>query len=477
MSDNFSRGFWRRAGQNTADRLSNAVFGDNWARPVKHIRAETASRKQRIAEQAQLDSIHSAVLSNADSVRNVEFESSINELSEQLYDMAIQLKAEGWKSVIGVNNDNDNQGEINRAHNKFTDTLFAKYKHGLTLLERKYPFCHDVWYFKWVRYISGWRKFFGKYWFLLFLVCGFLIPLIGWGISSLVEWYRGQVLYDNYLNLTIFWIIVVFIILLRIYIALFRQINALISRFRKKRKENKLQQASVVQESENVNEIDEEQDIHIDPNTIMQTEHDYLWEKYGKANEVMMRGYNICLNTIQKDILIVGYNPPFYQEDEGDQHPYLLPENETINHLLVSSQTNLRYKAAYIDLFSFRESDHQIANKQVVLNPQLFGYVIEQVCLTQNMIEELIRPKLIIVLNQDSWAYFGKLPQYTWMGYKYENLLPMNGNEVCCIRGYTDKQDRISIEREQTNLKDTIVVFLNKDSKLPTPEELSELLK
>ena len=63
------------------------------------------------------------------------------------------------------------------------------------------------------------------------------------------------------------------------------------------------------------------------------------------------------------------------------------------------------------------------------------------------------------------------------MGYKYDALLPIKGNEVCTIKGYSDKHDRISIEREQTNLKDTIVVFLNKNSKQPTPEELSELLK
>ena len=38
--DDFSKNFWNRAGRNTADRVSNAVFGDNWARPHKIISDE-----------------------------------------------------------------------------------------------------------------------------------------------------------------------------------------------------------------------------------------------------------------------------------------------------------------------------------------------------------------------------------------------------------------------------------------------------
>ena len=35
----------------------------------------------------------------------------------------------------------------------------------------------------------------------------------------------------------------------------------------------------------------------------MQVEHDYLWGKYGTINNIMKRGYKICQNITQKDIL------------------------------------------------------------------------------------------------------------------------------------------------------------------------------
>lgn len=484
MNESFSRGFWRRAGQNTAGRLSNAVFGDNWSRPVKHIRAETASRRQRLAEDAQLYAVHSAVLSNADAIRGIDFEEDTKALVEQLHDMSIQLKAENWKSIVGTNSDNENEGKENRMRNQLTDTLFAKYKRGLTLLERQDPFNRDVWYFKWVKYIARWRKIFGKYWFFLFVLGGLVIALIAWGYSSFTEWYDYQVRHHNTFNLFLFWIGVILVVAARIYGGFFYQINALFSRAHQKRKARKQQtqhvQTETTQVPQDESEKSDDDDKPIDPDTIMQTEHEYLWERYGDANEIMKRGYNICLNTTQKDILIVGYNPPFKKgETIGNQAPYLLPENDVINRLLVSPKTNLRERAAYIDLFSFRESDRQKANQQVVLNLQMFSYVIEQVCLTQNMIEELIQPKLIIVLDCDAWAYFAKFPEYTWMGYKYFAAPPFIKHEVFRIVDYVNKPDRINIEREKTNIKNTFVIFLdvNKKAEFPSPEDLLRLVK
>lgn len=479
MDKNFSRGFWRRAGQNTADRLSNAVFGDNWARPIKHIREETASRRQSLAEETQLNSVHSAVLENADLVRSIEFDEDITEKVKQLHDISIQLKAESWRSIVGVNPDKDNQGEENRMRNQFTDTLFAKYKRGLTLLERQDPFNRDIWYFKWVRYIAGWRKFFGKYWFLLLAAFTFIMIAIGYSIKWLKELFENGTVWE----ITLFWVIVALIIVVRIYIALFYQINALIVRSHNKRKEKKRQMEQKLEEIAPAIDVEaqvSEEDLPIDPNEIMQTEHDYLWDKYGNSNEIMRRGYHICHNSTQKDILFVGYNPSFDKgEKVGNQHVYQLPDKETIKRMLVSSLTDLRDRTAYIDLFSFRESNHQVANKQIVLNPQMFNYVIEQVCLSQNMIEEVIRPKVIIILNKDTWAYFGKLPEYTWMGYRYLTCSAIIPHEFSLIVNYSNKTDRINIEREQTNLKNTKVLFLDENDlqSFPTPEEIERILK
>ena len=282
----------------------------------------------------------------------------------------------------------------------------------------------------------------------------------------------------NIWHIILFWLCITCLVLIRIYIAFFHQINALISRAHKKNKEKKSQLIEEAEQSQELNNIEE--DIPVDNNTIMQVEHDYLWGKYGTINNIMKRGYKICQNITQKDILIVGYNPKYNTDNSIDNLSiYPLPEDAIINQLLVSPQKNLRYKTAYIDLFSFQESDHQIANQQIVLNPQLFGYVVEQICLTQNMIEEIIKPKLIIILNQDSWAYFGKLPQFTWMGYRYQSLEQIQNHEVCRISDYTDNNDRINREREHTNLKGTCVLFLSENNlkNIPTPTDLDNLLK
>lgn len=483
MDKNFSRGFWRRAGQNTADRLSNAVFGENWARPIKHIRAETASRRQSLAEDAQLNSVHSAILENADSVRGIEFDEDSNEMVEQLHDLSIQLKAERWRCIIGVNSDKENQGEENRMRNQFTDTLFAKYKRGLTLLERRDPFNRDIWYFKWVRYIAGWRKFFGKSGFLLLFILPIGIGLIYSGIQYVFEWYQNLIREDNYLYICLFWLGIICAIALRTYIAFFYQVNALISNVHRKRQEKKQQMEQKSEEIAPATDIEAqvtEEEPPIDPNEIMQTEHDYLWDKYGNSNEIMQRGYHIYHNSTQKDILLVGYNPSFDKgEKVGNQQVYQLPDRELVKRMLVSCQTDLRDRTAYIDLFSFRESNHQVANQQIVLNPQMFNYVIEQVCLSQNMIEEVIRPKVIIILYKDTWAYFGKLPEYTWMGYRYLTCSAIIHHEFSRIVDYSNKTDRINIEREHTNLKNTKVLFLDENDlqSFPTPEEIEKILR
>ena len=118
MSD-FSRGFWKRAGQNTADRLSNAVFGDKWARPYKRVtdearadairaRAEAAERKAEakayemetraeIAERNQLNAIDAAVLQNVDKVIAMPFSENVNELVNQLNGLVTQLSINSFK--------------------------------------------------------------------------------------------------------------------------------------------------------------------------------------------------------------------------------------------------------------------------------------------------------------------------------------------------------------------------------------------
>ena len=132
---NFSDSFWRRAGKNTADRVSNAIFGDNWARPYKRItdEAKADAMKQRadaianfhntqaeIAEKEQLNAIDAAVLKNVDKVISIPFSEDTNELSNQLNELAIQLSTNSFSK--GTAED--------KIRAKYTEAVFQKNRAG-----------------------------------------------------------------------------------------------------------------------------------------------------------------------------------------------------------------------------------------------------------------------------------------------------------------------------------------------------------
>ena len=146
---NFSDSFWRRAGKNTADRVSNAIFGDNWARPYKRItdeakaeamkqRAEAEAMKQRakIAEKEQLNAIDAAVLKNVDKVISMPFAEDTNELSNQLNELAIQLSTNSFSK--GTAED--------KIRAKYTEAVFQKIEQGLNILLAKDPYNVNVEY-------------------------------------------------------------------------------------------------------------------------------------------------------------------------------------------------------------------------------------------------------------------------------------------------------------------------------------------
>ncbi len=146
--DDFSKNFWNRAGRNTADRVSNAVFGDNWARPHKIIsdearadairqRAEAeayeiesrADLAEKIANKNQINAIDAAVLQNIDKVIAMPFSNDANELAHQLSGLAIQLATNSFSK----------SSEEDKVRAKYTEAVFEKYKQGLNILIAKDP--------------------------------------------------------------------------------------------------------------------------------------------------------------------------------------------------------------------------------------------------------------------------------------------------------------------------------------------------
>ena len=108
-------------------------------------------------------------------------------------------------------------------------------------------------------------------------------------------------------------------------------------------------------------------------------------------------------------------------------------------------------------MFGFKEPNHDVSMQNIICNPRVFDYVAAQVDLTQDIIEDVIRPKLIIVLDQDLWAFFGKVKGLTWMGYSFKSLGDLNGYELLEITGFTKAKDRIS---QDSRLATSLVIFM-----------------
>ena len=219
-----------------------------------------------------------------------------------------------------------------------------------------------------------------------------------------------------------------------------------------------------------------------------------LWEKYASIdNEVLNdRGYLYCRNTEQKDILITGINPSFREgmETKLESASYDFGNCSSdkywsqIHNMLKSDEYDYTDVAAYLDLFYYRETAQEYLKNIILKHPLGVGFVAEQLRITQWIIEYVIRPKVIIIKNKESYAYWGKLQEkgYIWMGYKFESIGSCQCGEICRISGFIDSDERISPEITQSNLVGSIVLFskygrfLKKEERV-TADTIKQLLE
>ena len=202
---------------------------------------------------------------------------------------------------------------------------------------------------------------------------------------------------------------------------------------------------------------------------------DEIWSQdYIKSLPVqVMRGYCFAENNVHKRYLITGFNPSFRDmQDHIGNTSYALDFYDTthdnyfspVKKMLYEDEVNLdlRGEAAYTDLFYFREQNQEFLQKQIIPSPNGIRFMVDQLNLTQHIIEDIIQPNLIVVKNKESWAYFGKMFEekgWVWMGYKFEFVQNMNCGELFRITGLLDSNERIAPEIRETNLKGSFVLF------------------
>lgn len=208
----------------------------------------------------------------------------------------------------------------------------------------------------------------------------------------------------------------------------------------------------------------------------MEEELEQIWSKNYLnylPESIRERGFNYSVNFEAKDILITGINPSFrVGADNGncsfdfrniakdEKHDVYWSSLKKIVH---DKQLNINFlsRTAYLDIFYFRETDQSFLRNQILKNAEGINFIIDQIKLTQKVIETIIKPKLIIVKNEESAAYWGKYADkgLYWMGYELELLQTLESGELYKIIGLLDSDERVLPEIKKSNLENSLIFF------------------
>lgn len=223
--------------------------------------------------------------------------------------------------------------------------------------------------------------------------------------------------------------------------------------------------------------------------------HDYIKELPFFIKE---RGFMFSENNCKKDILITGINPSFRENNDSKNSGSFNFQNILLNEkwdvywgqikkMLYDKENfiDLRFQSSYLDIFYFREKKQILLKKEILTKSEGIQFIIEQLNLTQNIIENTIIPKVIIVKNKESAAYWGKFASngIIWMGYELEFIEEKTWGQIYKIKGLISSKERIAPEIKNTNLKHSIIVFTNHISqyiskeKRPSAIQINKLLE
>ncbi|MEZ4918463.1 MAG: hypothetical protein R2792_05095 [Saprospiraceae bacterium] len=220
---------------------------------------------------------------------------------------------------------------------------------------------------------------------------------------------------------------------------------------------------------------------------------DYINDMPGFVKE---RGFVCSKNDSKMDLLITGINPSFREGENPESFCFDFHETmkETkydnywgpLRKILVDAENeiDLRSRTAYLDIFYFREKMQGQIRNGILKRPKGIEFLMDQLIVTQKLIEEIIKPKVIIVKNKESAAYWGKLSDkgIIWMGYKIVHEETLNCGELYKIAGLIDSPDRIARDIKITNLKNSFILFsvhinqYTKREKRPTAVIVNDLL-
>ena len=189
--------FDRELGKNAGKAVSNLLFGNMHATPIRLIRdakidrieeqqkveRELLEKQQQYEIKQQERTIIGELTLDIDSkisaILNLQFPTTENEFIVIMNELKSYIYVHGWKSFIGLNSFN---GQQNRLNNKLSNVIFRKFNQGLVIMERNFPNNIEFESYKSLSKVSKIKKFFIQYLFIiipiLFIISMFILDFV-----------------------------------------------------------------------------------------------------------------------------------------------------------------------------------------------------------------------------------------------------------------------------------------------------------
>ena len=178
-----------------------------------------------------------------------------------------------------------------------------------------------------------------------------------------------------------------------------------------------------------------------------------LWSNYQNEygqNPIFKREYVFAIPR-KSDILITGINP---SNNGKPKHSFSFDEAD---YRYFTKLKKIAPNATYLDLFYIRGIQNEL--NEFTNNSIGILFLADQLKLTQELIEEIVKPKLILVFNKGSWGYWGYYENIIWMGYEFKFEKELEFGKLMRITGLKKHPERISSNITKTNLENTLVYF------------------
>lgn len=202
-----------------------------------------------------------------------------------------------------------------------------------------------------------------------------------------------------------------------------------------------------------------------------------IWKRNGATipSELNHRKYCYSENIEQKDILFLGLNPSFgeksvkratkynIQKQLGvvlKQDSYFKRVLSTLQHQLFG--IDLVDDFAYTDLFYYKTNEKVSMVNRLIDDINGIIFLEDQLVVTQKLIENLIRPKVIVLTSWEVAIFMGVLGKkgdFTWLGYDLDLVeYTASGHSVYQVKGIIDDKALPDVFAQKTNLIGTYVI-------------------